>query len=157
MSPTTTLLDQEMLTWLSGVAGVDPKQFTEEFFAVGSLIANGSTDEILNADRKSFTEQGMSISIAQVEERDLVGFATRRDELENALQLLFEREHYDLLVLAVTDVAMHHSMIIAIGNESVLAKLPFERVDGRLFRASGVVSRKRQIFPAVCEAIHHSV
>ncbi len=157
MSPTTTLLDREMLTWLSGVAGVDPKQFTEEFFAVGSLIANGSTDEILNADRKSFTEQGMSISIAQVEERDLVGFATRRDELENALQLLFEREHYDLLVLAVTDVALHHSMIIAIGNESVLAKLPFERVDGRLFRASGVVSRKRQIFPAVCEAIHHSV
>jgi len=157
MSPTTTLLDREMLTWLSGVAGVDPKQFTEEFFAVGSLIANGSTDEILNADRKSFTEQGMSISIAQVEERDLVGFATRRDELEDALQLLFEREHYDLLVLAVTDVALHHSMIIAIGNESVLAKLPFERVDGRLFRASGVVSRKRQIFPAVCEAIQHSL
>jgi manganese-dependent inorganic pyrophosphatase len=155
-SPTTTLLDREMLTWLSGVAGVDPKKFTDEFFAVGSLIANGTTDEILNADRKSFTEQGLSVSIAQVEERDLVGFAARRIELEAALKELFEREHFDLAVLAVTDVALHHSMILAIGKESALAKFPFERIDGSLFHAPGVVSRKRQIFPAVCEAIQHS-
>jgi manganese-dependent inorganic pyrophosphatase len=155
-SPTTTLLDREMLTWLSGVAGVDPKKFTDEFFAVGSLIANGTTDEILNADRKSFTEQGLSVSIAQVEERDLVGFAARRIELEAALKELFEREHFDLAVLAVTDVALHHSMILAIGKESALAKLPFERIDETLFHAPGVVSRKRQIFPAVCEAIQHS-
>ena len=53
-SPTTTTLDREMLTWLSGVAGVDPAKFTEEFFAQGSLIANGSPEEILNADRKEF-------------------------------------------------------------------------------------------------------
>ena len=155
-SPTTTLLDREMLTWLSGVAGVDPKKFTDEFFAVGSLIASGTTDEILNADRKSFTEQGLNISIAQVEERDLVGFAARRVELEAALRELFDREHYDLAVLAVTDVALHHSMILAIGTETALAKLPFERIDETLFHAPGVVSRKRQIFPAVCEAIQHS-
>jgi manganese-dependent inorganic pyrophosphatase len=155
-SPTTTLLDREMLTWLSGVAGVDPKKFTDEFFAVGSLIANGSTEEILNADRKSFNEMGLSISISQVEERDLVGFAARRSELESALQELFEHDHYDLAVLAVTDVALHHSMILAIGKETVLNNLPFERIDERLFHAPGVVSRKRQIFPAVCEAIQHA-
>lgn len=155
-SPTTTLLDREMLTWLSGVAGVDPKKFTEEFFAVGSLIANGSTDEILNADRKSFTEQGLLVSISQVEERDLVGFAARREELESALKELFDREHYDFAVLAVTDVALHHSMILAIGKETALTKLPFERIDETLFHAPGVVSRKRQIFPAVCEAIQHA-
>jgi len=155
-SPTTTLLDREMLTWLSGVAGVDPKKFTEEFFAVGSLIANGSTDEILNADRKSFTEQGLLVSISQVEERDLVGFAARREELEAALKELFDREHYDFAVLAVTDVALHHSMILAIGKETALTKLPFERIDETLFHAPGVVSRKRQIFPAVCEAIQHA-
>jgi manganese-dependent inorganic pyrophosphatase len=155
-SPTTTLLDREMLTWLSGVAGVDPKKFTDEFFAVGSLIANGSTDEILNSDRKSFTESDLSVSIAQVEERDLVGFAARRVELEQALQELFVADNFHLAVLAVTDVALHHSMILAIGNEAILEKLPFERVDKNLFHAPGVVSRKRQIFPAVCEAIQHS-
>ena len=155
-SPTTTLLDREMLTWLSGVAGVDPKKFTDEFFGVGSLIANGTPDEILNADRKDFTEQGLSVSIAQVEERDLHGFAERRDELEQALRDLYYRGNFDIAVLAVTDVALHHSMILAIGQEAALSKLPFERRDENLFHAPGVVSRKRQIFPAICEAIQLS-
>lgn len=155
-SPTTTLLDREMLTWLGGVAGVDPKKFTEEFFAVGSLIANGTPDEILNADRKEFTEQGLTVSISQVEERDLHGFAARRVELEQSLKELHKTRSYDLTVLAVTDVALHHSMILAEGAEAILAKLPFERVDETLFHAPGVVSRKRQLFPAVCEAIQHS-
>ncbi|MCU0778547.1 MAG: putative manganese-dependent inorganic diphosphatase [Akkermansiaceae bacterium] len=153
-SPTTTLLDREMLSWLTGVAGVDAQKFTEEFFAVGSLIASGTPDEILNADRKEFTEQGLNVSISQVEERDLHGFAARREELEASLRELHHSRRYDLTVLAVTDVALHHSMILAIGPETALAKLPFERRDESLFHAPGVVSRKRQIFPAVCEAIN---
>ncbi len=155
-SPTTTLLDREMLTWLSGVAGMDPKKFTDEFFAVGSLIATGTPDEILNTDRKEFNEDGVSVSISQVEERDLHGFGGRRDELEAALSDLRNKLNSDLAVLAITDVALHHSMILAIGDESIISKLPFERLDESLFHAPGVVSRKRQIFPAVCEAIQHS-
>jgi manganese-dependent inorganic pyrophosphatase len=155
-SPTTTLLDREMLTWLGGVAGVDAKTFTEEFFAVGSLIANGTPEEILNADRKEFTEQGLNVSISQVEERDLHGFAARRVELQQVLEELHQTKSYDLSILAVTDVALHHSMILAVGQDAILGKLPFERVDETLFHAPGVVSRKRQIFPAVCEAIQHS-
>ncbi|HSP43606.1 MAG TPA: DHHA2 domain-containing protein, partial [Luteolibacter sp.] len=155
-SPTTTLLDREMLSWLAGVAGLDPKQFSEEFFAVGSLIASGTPDEILNADRKEFTEQGYTISISQVEERDLHGFVGRREELEKEVRALHATRGYDVTLLAVTDVALLHSMILAIGPEGVLAKLPFERRDENLFHAPGVVSRKRQIFPAVCEAIQQA-
>jgi manganese-dependent inorganic pyrophosphatase len=155
-SPTTTLLDREMLTWLCGVAGVDAKSFTEEFFAVGSLIANGTPEEVLNADRKEFTEQGVTVSISQVEERDLHGFAARRDDLERVLRELHVAHGYDLSLLAVTDVALHHSMILAVGRDSVLGNLPFERIDETLFHAPGVVSRKRQLFPAVCEAIHQA-
>ncbi|MFN9026473.1 MAG: DRTGG domain-containing protein, partial [Akkermansiaceae bacterium] len=83
-SPTTTALDKKMLTWLSGIAKVDAKEFAEEFFAVGSLIANGTAAEIIHTDRKEFNEQGMFISVSQVEERDLHGFKARREELEKA-------------------------------------------------------------------------
>jgi len=155
-SPTTTSLDREMLSWLGGIAGMDPKTFTEEFFAVGSLIANGSPEEILNADRKEFEEQGLRVSISQVEERDLHGFSARRDELQDALTALHTARQYDLSILAITDIALHHSMVLAIGKDSIVSRLPFERVDHNLFHAPGVVSRKRQIFPAICEAIQHS-
>lgn len=156
MSPTTKPLDREMLAWLGGIAQLDLAKFAEEFFAVGSLIVNGAAEAILSADRKEFSEQGWTVSISQVEERDLHGFAARRDELETALKELHASRNYDLTLLAVTDVVLHDSMILAIGQELTLAKLSFERVDATLFHAPGVVSRKRQIFPAACDAIQHS-
>jgi len=155
-SPTTTNLDRKMLTWLSGIARVDAKEFAEEFFAVGSLIAAGTTDEIINTDRKEFNEQGMSISISQVEERDLHGFKARREELESALRLLQYNNSYDIAVLVITDVALLKSMVLAVGPENVIAALPFNRIDATLYLAPGVVSRKRQIFPAICDAIEHA-
>jgi len=155
-SPTTTSLDHEMLEWLSKIAGIDPKQFTEDFFGVGSVLINGSPDEIVNADRKEFTEQGKKVSISQVEERNLDGFAPRRKEIEDMLISLQKEQGYDLVVLAVTDVALHHSVILAVGDDSIVSHLPFSRQDESLFDAPGVVSRKRQLFPAVSEAIQHA-
>ncbi|MES2997196.1 MAG: putative manganese-dependent inorganic diphosphatase [Verrucomicrobiota bacterium] len=152
-SPTTTQLDRDMLSWLSRAAGIEAQKFTEEFFSAGSLIANGTPDEIIHTDRKEFVEQGYNVSISQVEERDLHGFSSRRTELEESLVKLHAEKNMDVAVLAVTDVALHHSMILAVGPESIVKRLPFERIDVRLFHAPGVVSRKRQIFPAVCEAI----
>ncbi len=156
-SPTTTNLDRDMLKWLSGIAGVDPQKFTEEFFGVGSLIANGSPEEIINADRKEFTEVDHNISISQVEERDLHGFSARQEELLEELLKLHKNRGYALTILAVTDVALHHSMVLAVGRENILDQLPFEKVDEHIYHAPGVVSRKRQIFPAVCEAIQQSL
>ena len=155
-SPTTTKLDQKMLTWLSGIARVDAKQFSEEFFAVGSLIANGTADEILNSDRKEFNEQGRFLSISQVEERDLHGFKARREELQTALTALKDEKGYDLVILVVTDVALLKSMVLAVGPENIISGLPFNRLDTNLYVAPGVVSRKRQIFPAVSDAIEHA-
>ena len=152
-SPTTTKLDQKMLTWLSGIARVDAKEFAEEFFAIGSLIANGTSDEIIHSDRKEFNEKGMFISISQVEERDLHGFKARRKDLEKALRALQHEKGYDIAVLVVTDVALLKSMVLAVGPEKIIASLPFTRIDDTLYLAPGVVSRKRQIFPAVCDAI----
>jgi len=155
-SPTTTNLDRRMLTWLTGIARVDAKQFTEEFFAVGSLIANGTADEIIHTDRKEFNENGMFISISQVEERDLHGFEARREELEKSLRDLQFEKGYDIAVLVITDVALLKSMVLAVGPETVIAALPFKRVDSTLYVAPGVVSRKRQIFPAISDAIERS-
>ncbi|MGJ8634374.1 MAG: putative manganese-dependent inorganic diphosphatase [Luteolibacter sp.] len=152
-SPTTTKLDHEMLEWLGSIAGIDPKEFAGEFFAVGSLIATGTSDEIINTDRKEFNEKGVFLTISQVEERDLHGFKARREELEKALAALQKDNSYDLAVLVITDVALLKSLILAVGDPAIIASLPYKRIDEGLYLAPGVVSRKRQIFPAVCDAI----
>ncbi len=152
-SPTTTDLDREMLDWLSDLAGIEPEKFKEEFFAVGSLLATGTPDEILNADRKEFADEGVKVTIAQVEELGLHAFNPRREELERALGELASANGYELAVLVVTDIAKHHSKVLVAGDTRFVANLPYVRLDESLYDAPGVVSRKKQIFPAVCQAI----
>lgn len=58
-----------MLEWLTGIAKIDAKKFTEEFFATGSLLRSKTAPSaIVQADRKTFTEYGHKISISQIEE-----------------------------------------------------------------------------------------
>jgi manganese-dependent inorganic pyrophosphatase len=55
--------------------------------------------------------------------------------------------------LFVTDIQSHDSLLLAVGAEDLLEALEFKRLEGALYRAGGVVSRKKQLFPAVCRAI----
>ena len=60
---------------------------------------------------------------------------------------------YDLCAILVTDIQRHDSVLLAMGDEGLLEKLPFDRKGAHEFSAPKVVSRKKQLFPAVCEAI----
>ena len=152
-SPTTTNLDREILEWLCGIASVDAADFTHDFFASGSLLAHNTADEAINADRKVFEEDGARVSISHVEESGLDLFPERKEDLSLALDALIEVKGYDLALLIVTDINSHHSLLLGSGDAQIMKALNFERDADGVFQAPGVVSRKKQVFPAVCQAI----
>ncbi|MFT5883091.1 MAG: manganese-dependent inorganic pyrophosphatase [Crocinitomicaceae bacterium] len=152
-SPTTTDLDREMLAWMTDIAGVDAAQFTHDFFASGSLLTKGSVDEMIGTDRKQFNEGSKFISISQVEEMDLDRFTERSDEMITGLERLISNKGYDIALLAVTDITKHHSKIVAVGDRRIIEALPFKKISENVLDAMGVVSRKKQIFPALSNAI----
>ncbi len=152
-SPTTTDLDREILPWIAELAEINTEKFTEGFFAVGSLLGAGTPDAVLNTDRKDFEENGLKLTIAQIEERGLGPFEGRRQELELELNQLCIDGDYTLALLVVTDIKENSSMIIAAGKSQVIDSLPFERKDDTLFYGKGVCSRKKQIFPAAAAAV----
>jgi len=152
-SPTTTDLDREILEWLCDIASVNAAEFTHDFFASGSLLAHNSAEDAINADRKVFEENGARVSISHVEESGLDLFAGCKDGLSAALDALIDVKGYDLALLIVTDINSHHSVLLASGNTAIIKALDFERGKDGVFQAPGVVSRKKQVFPAVCQAI----
>jgi manganese-dependent inorganic pyrophosphatase len=79
--------------------------------------------------------------------------AAREAELIQHLTHLVAKEHLDLICLVITDVTEHFSHILAMGSDALLASLPYQRISEHSFSAPGVVSRKKQIFPSVCQAI----
>ncbi|MEJ6830732.1 MAG: putative manganese-dependent inorganic diphosphatase [Akkermansiaceae bacterium] len=152
-SPTTTAIDRDLLAWLAGLAGVNPDQFAEDFFASGSLLINADAKAIVGTDRKEFSEDGVILSLAQVEETSLKGLPDRKEELIAELSRLQDQHGYGLCALLVTDITRHHSVLLAVGQEAILSKLPFDRTGDNEFAAPAIVSRKKQLFPAVCEAL----
>jgi len=152
-SPTTTEVDGQMLRWLSELAGVDADQFAEGFFASGSLLLHADAEAIVGTDRKEFNEDGIFLSLSQVEETSFKGLNERKEELLEELERLRHEKTYALCAILVTDIRRHESVLLAVGKESLLCKLPFDRSGTNEFAAPGVVSRKKQLFPAVCEAI----
>lgn len=153
-SPTTARADREMLEWLAGIANIDAKKFTEEFFATGSLLRSKTKpDVIVKADRKTFTEYGYKISISQIEEIGIFGLKDVQDAIVQELKSLQEKDELKLACLLVTDIVTHDSMLLAVGDEAVLENIEYERLGPNLFAATDVVSRKKQLFPAISRAL----
>ncbi len=153
-SPTTTRADRDMLEWLTGIAMIDAKKFTEEFFAQGSMLrSNTAPSVIIQADRKTFTEYDYKVSLSQVEEIGLFGLEDVQDGLVEALEALVKAEGLSLACLLVTDIVSHNSLLLAVGEDEVLDNIEYERLGVNLFSAPDVVSRKKQLFPAVSRAL----
>lgn len=153
-SPTTTRADKDMLEWLTGIAMIDAKKFTEEFFAQGSMLrSNTEPSVIIQADRKTFTEYDYKVSLSQVEEIGLFGLEDVQDGLVEALEALVKAEGLSLACLLVTDIVSHNSLLLAVGEDEVLDNIEYERLGVNLFSAPDVVSRKKQLFPAVSRAL----
>lgn len=152
-SPTTADLDREILPWLCDIAGVDATVFTRQIFESGSLLANNTAYEALDTDRKAFEEAGVRVSISHIEECGLSLFEGKHKELVEELDKLVTAQGFDLALAIVTDITTHHSVILASGDAGIIAELPYERDADLIFQAPGVVSRKKQVFPAVCQAI----
>jgi len=151
--PTTTDIDRQILRWLSGIAGVDPDDFAEEFFASGSLLLHADSKAIVGTDRKEFIEEGVTVSLSQVEEVSFKGLNPRKEELVVELERVREAGDHAIAILMITDIRLHNSVLLGVGDERILAKLPFTRVNESEWNASGVVSRKKELFPAVCQAV----
>jgi inorganic pyrophosphatase/exopolyphosphatase len=69
------------------------------------------------------------------------------------LQQLAENRKLALALLMVTDVVRGHSRLVAVGQTRVVGALPYARLDDGTLDAQEVVSRKKQLLPAVLAAL----
>ncbi|MGI9239551.1 MAG: putative manganese-dependent inorganic diphosphatase, partial [Verrucomicrobiales bacterium] len=148
-SPTSTSTDREMLEWLAPIAGIDTDEFTKEFFAAGSALKTLPIPELLDSDRKEFNESGFKISISQIEELDHSSFWEKEGELRAGLESLRIEGGYDFALLLITDILKKDSLLMVCGSPEIIAKIDYPQRGDQLYEMSGVVSRKKQVFPWV--------
>jgi manganese-dependent inorganic pyrophosphatase len=164
-SPTTTGRDRAAASRLNVLAGLAPEQASAsereaamaglgaELLAAGPGLGQRQAEQIVRADLKTYQQGAIHFAIAQVEVPGFAEMEVRVAELRQALEDLRERQSFEFALLLVTDVVRGGSRLVTAGPERLLDGLPYpRRADGTL-DAPGVVSRKKQLLPAVLAAL----
>lgn len=152
-SPTTTVVDREILEWLVPLARVNLKEYADEFFRAGSALTTHSADEVVALDCKEYEENGWRMVVAQVEELGLENFWPRKAELREALERKREESRADLAALMITDITAQASLLMVCGAEELINELSYPAGEEGLFTLQGVVSRKKQLLPELVRAL----
>jgi manganese-dependent inorganic pyrophosphatase len=157
-SPTTTPRDKtaaERLSRWAFVGGSPLKGETIPTYGkavlnAGAGLSNRVAKDVVSTDIKPFESGGYKFAVAQVEVTDLLQLTDHLTPLEDALNDLRDKRGLDFAMLLVTDVVRGTSRLILTSNPpSVLDDLPYPPLPDGTRDARGVVSRKKQLLPAV--------
>jgi manganese-dependent inorganic pyrophosphatase len=156
-SPTTTARDRvaadTLATWCLGSAGLafeTVEAYGEAVVSAGSGLAVREIDSILNSDLKIYENGDYKFGIAQVEVANRHELSERLDEIRDGLGKMAEAKGLDLAVLMVTDVVRGSSRLVLAGSQaSRLEDLPYQNLPDGTLDAPDVVSRKKQLLPAM--------
>ncbi len=153
-SPTTTARDRAAVEYLQEIAGVEADTLMAEIFRVGSLIAQSSTPvEIINADRKSFTEGKYTFAISQIEEVAFDQFYSREGDILQTIREVVEEEKLNFFGLLVTNVVREDSLLLVVGDREILGSLPYRKIHENLYDLPGILSRKKQLLPQLLKVL----
>jgi manganese-dependent inorganic pyrophosphatase len=159
-SPTTTDRDRVAAVQLAAWAfpsDADPyKKMTDygwELLRAGAGLESRPAASIVSGDYKEYDAAGVRFGVAQVEVAEMHEIEPRLEELRGAL-VAAEMEHrLDFAALMVTDIVYAKSRLVASGTSHHLDGLPYARLDDGTFDLPGIVSRKKQLIPAILSVL----
>ena len=157
-SPTTTPRDHvaaERLSRWAFVGGSPLKGETIESYgkavlSAGAGLSNRDAKDVVSTDIKPFEGGGFKFAVAQAEVTDILQLTEHLDPLHSALNDLRDKRGLNFAMLLVTDIVRGTSRLLISSNApSVLDDLPYPPLPDGTRDAQGVVSRKKQLLPAV--------
>ena len=157
ISPTTTDRDHNALLRLSRWAFIPTSRlrdenlesFAEKVLAAGTGLGSQPPDEIVSSDIKVYSASEYKFIISQVEVNDTYELDEYLEPLTSALKRLRESKGLDFAVLMITDVVRGSSNILLENPPAMLADLPFRSNSDGTMSAKDLVSRKKQLVPAI--------
>jgi manganese-dependent inorganic pyrophosphatase len=152
-SPTTTMVDGEILRKLEQTCGTNARDFTEKLFASGSLLTHKPAPKAVTTDCKEYKEDGVRFSVAQIEEIGFDQFWKRKVELQAALEAYRNTRKYQFSALMVTDVTRQSSLLVMVGDGELIAHIKYPRIEPGIFELKDIVSRKKQLLPYLTHSL----
>lgn len=153
-SPTTTDLDREVVKNLAKIVDINYHDYALEMFKAGTSLQGKTIEEIVNTDIKGFTSDDISFAVSQVFTLDIDSVLSHKDEYIQYINELAKNKNYRLVLLVVTDIIRNGSYLLYTDGSGEIVADGFDITDIKHGTyIDGVVSRKKQIVPAIMEVI----
>ena len=154
-SPTCTLQDKMAAGALALIADISIEEFAREMFKAGSNLKDKSPEEIFYQDYKKFIGEGnVSFGVGQISSMDSEELKEIKEKLMPFMVSECGRHDITRVYFMLTNILEESTELLFYGEGSQqMAEIAFERKpDGDTFSLPGVVSRKKQLIPAMMEA-----
>ena len=151
-SPTCTLSDKMAAGALALIAGINIEQFAKEMFKAGSNLKDKSPEEIFYQDYKKFiAEDEINFGVGQISSMDSDELAEIKERLVPFMVSECGRHGVTRVFFMLTNIIEESTELLYYGEEMARIAFHMEPKDG-VFDLKGVVSRKKQLIPALMEA-----
>lgn len=150
-SPTTTDVDRHLAEQLAGELDLSIPDYAAEMFAAKSDVSSYSDAELLRMDSKEYEVQGKKFRVSVLETTSPATVLSRKKGLMDDMPTIAEEDGVDQVLFFLVDI-LSEEAILFVPNDLVktVAEKSFgASVEGDLVTLPGVVSRKKQIIPAL--------
>ena len=152
-SPTTTEIDIDVLNNLEKIADIDTEKVAMEMFKANDPTKNKSIKEIVYTDFKTFIHGEKNIAVSCITTLNGKNILKNQNEYIKFLNKQAKENDYDIFVLAITDILKNGSYILYNDECEDILKLAFLDEIEQGYFLDGVVSRIKQIIPAITNVI----
>ncbi len=155
-SPTCTEVDRAAAEALAAVAKLDVTEFAGEMFEAGSDLKLKSSEEIFYQDFKKFSAGNITFGVGQINSMNALGLAELKERLLPYMEKAYRELGVDMVFFMLTNIIRESTEVLYIGSgaESLLENAFHGKAREQGFLLSGVVSRKKQMIPAIVAAVN---
>ncbi len=150
-SPTCTAVDRNAAQELAEIAEIKIEELANDMFRAGSNLRSKTPEEIFYQDFKKFSMNDTTFGVGQINSMNSEELTELKGRLYPYMKDLIKHAGVQMIFFMLTDIVKESTELIFVGEsaEQLISDAFSIRALGDSFILNGVVSRKKQLIPAI--------
>lgn len=150
-SPTCTAVDKAAAEDLAKIAGINVEELAGDMFRAGSNLSSKETSEIFEQDFKTFVMNDITFGVGQVNSMNQDELVELKQRLYPYMEEQLKQSGLQMLFFMLTDIVQESTELLYVGGnaQELIRDAMGVEPSGDSFILKGVVSRKKQLIPAI--------
>lgn len=155
-SPTCTAVDKQTALDLAEIAGIEVESYANKMFAAASNLKGKSNKEIFYQDFKQFEAGKKTFGVGQISSVNAEELEELKDRMIPYLKEAMKAHGMDMIFFMLTNILTESTELLCEGagaKQTIVKAFHLdtenEKDDDQVASLAGVVSRKKQLVPAI--------